>query len=410
MAEKVTCPSCSAEIEITEALESQFRTRLKAELEAETRKKDAALQKREAELKQQTEELNAQRKSIEDEVAAKLEAATKKISAEAQLKAREQANLEIEAAQNELTQTKAKLQEAQKLELEARKERAALQQAKEALELEVQRKLDEERGKVRAQAKQEADEEHRLKLAEKEKLIASMNERIEDLKRKAEQGSQQLQGEVLELDLEELLAKHFPLDTISPVPKGVHGGDVKQCVSDRSGIDCGTILWESKRTRAWSDGWLAKLREDQRAAKAHVAIIVSEQLPKDVCTFALIDGVWVTSRACAMSLAHALREGMLQLGASKRAADGQQGKMEFLYSYLSSHQFSQRVTGIVEAFSTLREDLEKEKRSTMRVWAKREKELERALGSTAAMYGDLQGIIGGALPEMKPLALPGDFT
>jgi hypothetical protein len=211
---------------------------------------------------------------------------------------------------------------------------------------------------------------------------------------------------VLELDLESLLRTQFPTDGITPVPKGVHGGDVVHMIRDNAGGECGIILWESKRTKNWSDGWLPKLRGDQRAAKAHVAILVSDELPKGVTTFAFIDEVWVTNRACSIGLALALRCGVLDAAKVRRAIDGQQDKMAVLYNYLSSAGFRNRVTGIVEAFVTMKTDLEAEKRAITKHWAKREKQIEQALGHTSSMYGDLQGIIGGSLQTIESLELP----
>lgn len=211
----------------------------------------------------------------------------------------------------------------------------------------------------------------------------------------------------MEIELEDLLRRQFLYDEIIPVPKGVHGGDVLHHVRDSGGYPCGTILWESKRTKAWSDGWLPKLRDDQRAAKAQLAILATVEMPKGVTTFTTIDGVWVTSRPCLLGLAAALRTGLIEIAAAKRTLDGRQSKMEVLYNYLSGPEFRHRVEGIVEAFVTLRQDLEAEKRATQRLWAKREKQLERAVMNTAGMYGDLGGIIGASLPPIEKLEVPG---
>jgi hypothetical protein len=176
-------------------------------------------------------------------------------------------------------------------------------------------------------------------------------------------------------------------------------------VHDQRGLDCGAILWESKRTKNWIDGWLPKLRNDQRAAKAHVAVLTSEELPKGLTNFGCIDGVWVTNRHCLMGLAEALRQGMIEAARMKRSLQGRQDKVELLYNYLAGSEFRQRIEGIVEAFMTLRDDLESEKRSMHRLWAKREKQLERAARSTSGMYGDLAGILGPNLPQIANLEL-----
>jgi hypothetical protein len=315
--------------------------------------------------------------------------------------------VELRDKEQQLTDVQSKLKAAQDAELALRQERHKLQEERDTLELTLTRRLDEERSKIRETAKMEADEERRLKDAEKDSLINTLRTQIEDLRRKSEQGSQQLQGEVLEVALEELLRRYFPFDEITPVANGIHGGDVVQTVRDATGAVAGQILWESKRTKNWSDGWLPKLRDDQRAAKAQVAILVTIELPKDVSTFRHIDGVWVTSSQCAIPLASALRAALIEIAAAKRSVEGRKDKMELLYSYLSGQEFRHRVEGIVEAFVTLREDLEAEKRATQRMWAKREKQLERATAQTAGMYGDLSGIIGASLPAIELLAAPG---
>ncbi len=246
----------------------------------------------------------------------------------------------------------------------------------------------------------------RLKVAEKEEQISGMQRQIEDLKRRAEQGSQQLQGEVLELELESLLRAKFPTDVFEPVPKGEFGGDIVHRVIGPSNQLCGTILWESKRTKNWSDGWLAKLRGDQRAAKADIALMVTSVLPKNTSSFDLVDGVWVTEANCAIPVAIALRQSLIQLSGARQAAQGQQTKMELVYQYLTGPRFKQRIEAIVEKFSDMQSDLDKERKATIRLWAKREGQIRGVIESTVGMYGDLQGIAGKALDEIEGLSLP----
>jgi len=406
MSDTIICPNCQFEIEVTEVLSAQLRTQLQKEFEADIRKKEAAIADREKEVTVAKAELATAEQDIGRRVNEQLAKERQQLSEEALTKAREQVTLEIRDKDQQLSEANTKLKAAQDAELTLRKERRELEEQKETLELTLSRRLDEERSKIREGAKKEAAEERELKDAEKDKLISDLTRQIDDLKRKSEQGSQQTQGEVLELSLENLLRQQFPFDEIVPVPKGVFGGDVVHTVRDASGLVCGTILWESKRTKTWSDQWLPKLRDDQRAAKAQLAILVSIELPKDVTTFRHIDGVWVTSYACAISLASALRAGMVEVAAARRAVDGRHDKMEFLYSYLSGPEFRHRVEGIVESFATLKADLEAEKRAMQRIWAKREKQLGRAIDNTTGMYGDLQGIIGKSLLSIGDLDFP----
>ncbi len=406
MSNTVICPHCQREIEVTEVLATQLRSQIQQEFDVELRRKEASFADRETKLKQQQEALSAEKDAIDEEVKARLKEEEKRLEVEALVKARETVSLEIKDSQAELSELKQKLTAAQEAELVLRKDRRELEEQKSALQLGIARQLDEERSKIRDTAKKEALEERQLKEAEKDKLIGDLRLQLDDMSRKAEQGSQQTQGEVLELVLEESLRQFFPYDMFVPVPKGVHGGDVLQIVHDATGTECGTILWESKRTKAWSDAWLPKLRDDQRAAKAHLAILVSMELPKTVDTFNCVDGIWVTNRQCALVLASALRCGLIDTATARRSADGKHTKMELLYNYLSGQEFRHRVEGIVESFVTLKDDLEAEKRSMQRVWAKREKQIERAVTCTAGLYGDLSGIIGRSLPKIEKLELP----
>lgn len=406
MADSIICPNCELQIEITEVLSSQLRAQLRKEFDADIRKKEAALATREQEIAHAREEIAKATEDIDLRVAEQLATERKQLSDEALAKAREQVTLELHDKDQQLIDANAKLRAAQQAELAARKERRELEEEKQNLELTLSRRLDDERAKIRDAAKVEAAEERQLKDAENAKLIKDLRAQIADLQRKSEQGSQQTQGEVMELDLEGTVRRAFPFDDVAAVPNGVHGGDVIQTVHDGPVSNCGVILWESKRTKNWSDSWLPKLRDDQRAARADIAILVTDELPKGVRHFGAVDGVWVASRSCAIALAMALRSGLLQAAAARRSVDGQHGKMEVLYNYLSSTQFKQRVEGIVEAFVTMRNDLEAEKRSTTRAWARREKQLDRAVMQTSGMYGDLSGIIGTSLPAIDQLDVP----
>jgi len=278
-----------------------------------------------------------------------------------------------------------------------------LEDAKREVELTAEKKVQENLGAVRERAMLEAEDIFKSKVTEKETQIAGMQRQIEELRRRADQGSQQLQGEALEIELESLLRSRFPRDLIEPVAKGEFGGDVVHRVVGAGGQTCGTILWESKRTRNWNDGWLAKLRDDQRAAKAEVALIVSTALPKGIETFDLVDNVWVTEPRFAIPLAIALRQSLIDVTASRQAQEGQQTKMEMVYAYLTGPRFRHRIDAIVEKFTDMQADLDRERKTMMRLWAKREEQLRCVLDATAGLYGDLQGIAGRAMQEIESL-------
>lgn len=275
----------------------------------------------------------------------------------------------------------------------------------EGLELEVEERVGKEREKIKEDALKTAEEKHKHKEREWNLKLERMNNQIEELKRKAEQGSGELQGEAFELELEAALRSAFPHDIIEPVPKGLRGADIIQKVYGPTGQHCGDIIWESKRTKAWSDGWINKLKDDQRKVGADIAVITSTTMPKEVTHFTCSDGVWITCCETAVGLAAALRGSLIQVAQMKMSLVGKNEKMEMLYGYLSGPEFRQRVEGIVESFVSMKKDLEKEKRATVRTWAKRSKQIERVMLNTARMYGDMQGIIGSSLPELKELEM-----
>jgi hypothetical protein len=402
---RITCPNCQTEIEITEVISSQLRASIRSEMEAELGPARQRLKQQQEELAQRQRELQKQIESVDDQVKAKLAQERPAIEKMIRERTRAEQDLELKDKTAAIAELQAKVQQANQKELAFLKKERELQARVESVDLEVTRRTHEQLQKVREQALKELDEQHRLKLMENEQKVQALLRQIEELKRKAEQGSQQAQGEVLEVALEELLKGLFPTDSIEPVPKGVRGADVIQRVLDDSGMDCGLILWESKRTRHWSKDWLPKLRDDLRMVGASRSIIVSEQLPEHVRHFGQVDGVWVASWPCVHPVAIMLREGLIGVAKSRRALDGQHSKMELVYNYLIGQEFYNRVSGVVEAFMTMRQELEAEKRALNTCWKKREKQLERVLLSTSGLYGDLQGIIGSTLPEIRGMSL-----
>ncbi len=350
--------------------------------------------------------------SLETQVADRMQQERGKIAADEARKAKlalandlNQKTREVTELQEILKQKDEKLTEAQKTQADLLKKQREFDDAKRELDLTVEKRISEVLNATRQQAKKEAEDELKLKVSEKEQTIASMSKQIEELKRRAEQGSQQLQGEVQELELETLLKARFPHDTIEPVPKGEFGGDTLHRVITPLGQSCGTILWESKRTKNWSDGWLAKLRDDQRTAKAEIAIIISQVLPKGIESFSLVEGIWVAPPQLALAVAVALRYALMETATARLASEGQQTKMEMVYQYLTGPRFRQRVQAIVEAFSSMKEDLDKERKVITKQWAKREEQIERVMQSTVGMYGDLQGIAGKTIQEIEGLEM-----
>ncbi len=414
----IVCPSCKTEIKLTESLAAPLIESTRRDYEKRLAQKDADTAKREAEIRVREEALTKATEQLDDQVAEKVRVERARIATEEAKKAKlvlqndlDQKAKELSDLQALMQAREAKLAEAQKAQADLLRKQRELDDAKRELDLTVEKRVQDGLAATREQAKKDAEESMKLKVMEAEQTIVSMQKQIEELKRKAEQGSQQLQGEVQELELEALLRAKFPRDTIEPVPKGEYGGDALQHVAGPNGQPCGTIIWESKRTKNWSDGWLPKLREDQRAAKAEIAVIVSQSLPKEIETFGVVDNVWVTHPKTVLPLALTLRHTLIEVGCARQASEGQQTKTEMIYQYLTGPRFRHRVEAIVEAFSTMQEDLDKEKKAIIKQWAKREEQIERVMQATAGMYGDLQGIAGKSLAEiegfsMKSLEVP----
>lgn len=310
-------------------------------------------------------------------------------------------NEERQKAQNEVNEIRHKFTNDMSKLLDEIK---TLREKDEMREIEMKKKLMESEETIRRDAIKRAEDEHLLKDVEKEKLIQDLRKSLEDAQKKATQGSQQTQGESLELTLETRLRQEFPNDQISEVKKGVRGADVNQLVVDKLNRQCGTILWESKNAK-WSDGWIEKLKEDQRQAKADLAVLVTVNLPEGVNTFNFIKGVWICSWTSFIPLALALRFNLINIYFEKQNAVNVDEKMKILYEYLTGNEFKLRVEGIVEAFATLQDDMEREKRWFASKWARQEKEIRKVIDHTHGMYGDLQGVTGRALPEIKSLEI-----
>ncbi|KXK25779.1 MAG: hypothetical protein UZ01_03209 [Candidatus Brocadia sinica] len=401
----ITCPYCGKEIPLTETLSHQIKEGLRKEFELKSRDRELELAKREKILAEEKKILEDSQKAIDQQVSQRLQAEREKLKQEARKEIENAIQVKLKDLQEQNNEKEVKIAEAQKAELEFRKKIRELEELRKNQELEITRKLDEERKLISEKARKEAEEENRLKLLEKEKQLEDTKKALDEAKRKAHQGSIQTQGEVLELDLESLLRTQFPVDEIQPVPKGIKGADIAQKVHNRGGHYCGTILWELKHTKAWNDGWLSKLKDDQREVKAEIAVLVTETLPMEVESFGQIEGVWVTSSLLSTALASVLRTSLIELAQHKLSIVGKSEKMEVLYNYLSGPEFRRRIEAIVESFKSMKEDLDQEKRAMIKIWAKREKQIERIVNNTVGMYGDIEGIIGASLPHIKSLEL-----
>jgi hypothetical protein len=406
----ITCPSCGHEFEMSDALTGRLRKHLEEELLGDVKKREAKIKEKTAALKAQEAQIAKSREEIDEEIEAKLKERLSEAEKKATRKLEGKYADELKQLQGDLEEKDAAIKTFREQELALRKEQRKLKEAAESLELEVARKLDAAREKIREEVAKKADEEHRLKDREKDKVINDLKASLEDMKRKAEQGSMETQGEVLEQDFEAQLKGFFVHDDIQPVPKGVRGADLIHTVRTPMGDECGVLLWETKNTKAWSNAWIPKLKDDMIQTRASIAVLVSVVLPNGIKRFGQVEGVWVSDPLCAIPLAAVLREQLEAVSRERTASVGKNEKMEALYGYLAGVEFKQKIEGIIEAFTSMQDQLLKERRAMEKHWKQREKEIERVVKNTAGLYGDMQGIIGGQIPAIPALELDDDAT
>ena len=389
---KITCPSCNHSFNAEQVLAQDIEKKVRLELNQQAKDFRAKLVK-EAEEKEELfkKQLLQERQKLEEQLKNKV-----KEDFEAQLKALTEEN----------EQTRKQNKELKIKEIDLLKKEKELKDKQEELELDLQKKMIQKTAEVEEAAKKKAEEESQMRMKEKDMQIQSFKDQLEILKRKAEQGSMQLQGEAQEVILEELLKSLFPFDVIEEVGKGVRGADVVHTVKDNFGKSCGKIIYESKRTKAFSDSWIDKLKNDLRGQGADLAIIVTETMPKELDRFGIKDGIWVCSFAEIKSVAMILRDSLQKIHAVRISQENKGDKMQMLYDYLTGREFRQQMEAIVEGFTSMQDSLIKEKNVTMKLWKEREKQLEKVLENTIGMYGSVKGIAGSAIAEIKQLEFP----
>lgn len=421
MADSIRCPNCKSEIPLEEVILHQIEEELSARLAGAVTAKEQEFAEREKELleaaagreKELSEQLAAREiefsaATAEREAAIRSEFEEKQTAREAELQRRAEERVATQLADltSRAEEQDTNLREARERELALLAEKRKLDSEKEQLSLEVARRISEERAEIAAEARTAAAEEHQLELRQKEIQVEQMQRQIKDLQESAEQTRAGLIGEAQEREIEDVLKEKFRSDRIDPVKSGVRGADVLQSVYSSRGESCGKILWESKRARNWSNGWIPKLKEDQAAAGADVAVLVCSALPPGVRHMELVDGVWVVGFAYASCIAEALRAGLIGIAHARTVDANRSTSLDQLYDYLTSSEFTRRVRAMVEALVEMKSDLESERRSMERMWNKRLKQMDTIGLNTAGMYGELEGLIGCALPPIQTLELP----
>lgn len=407
--ETINCPHCSAHFPLQDALTHQLIDRYASEYDALLSRDRDSLQKsisKELERKQarELESKLSELKGQLEESQAQAASATQKLEtakAKAVEAARAEAQQEAKALQEELAAKEKKLTEFRNAELALRKQQKALEEKQADMELELARKFEAEKESIESKIR----DSFSMREAELKKKIADAQKSNEELTRKLEQGSQQLQGEVLELELEDTLRQSYPFDDIQEVKKGMRGADVVHAVHLRSGTPCGKIIWETKRAENWSAAWVGKLKEDQQAAGADIAVLVSTAFPAGLNDpMALYEGVWLVSPKLAKGLAEALRTVLIESQRQRSITAGKGEQMEALFDYICSSQFAQRVRSIVEGYEEMYDDLEREKRAMQRLWKKREGQIGRISNQMVSICGELQGISSSSLPHLDSIA------
>lgn len=381
MGTEIKCPNCGHEFELNESLKNEVEKELRGKMLDWQKKKEEEFEK------QKTAIETAAQKKAGDELGAKLRV----LEDDAKVKTQQ-------------------LQEMQKKELELLRDKSALEEKQKNFEMELEKRFLEKRKEIEDSTIKREQELFDLKTKEYKLQMEQQQKLIEELKRKSEQGSMQLQGESQEVLLEEILKENFPFDLIEEVGKGVEGADCIQTIRNNSGTPCGKIIYESKRTKTWSNSWVDKLKSDKRNTGADVAILVTQAFPKDMDRFGERDGIWVCGFNEVSSLAHALRSGVIKIAEAQKAQEGKGDKMQMLYDFLTGNEFRGQMEAIVEGFMSMKQSITKERIQMEKIWKEREKQLEKVLLSTSGMYGSIKGIAGASVGDIPLLDGSSDIT
>jgi hypothetical protein len=399
----ITCPNCKYDFPIENALSQKIEDDIKSRYLKRYNEDKLKFEAEKAQLAKEAELIKTQGENQEQILADKLRLAKTQLEQEAIKKAASEMALQMEMLNKELTDKSQKLKESQVKELELMQKEKQINEREESLKLDLEKQMVARQKEIEDRVKKMESERSDLKIKELEKKLTDQAELVETMRRKAEQGSMQLQGEVLELALEELLKATFPLDSIEEVAKGVKGADCVQHIKNNVGDMCGKIIYESKRTKAFTNEWIEKLKRDMRAQQADIAVIVTETLPKDMESFGFKDGVWICRFSNVKPLAFLLRDSLLKIHTAMVSQENKGDKMQMLYNYLTANEFRQNIEAVVEGFLALKDGITREKIQMEKIWKEREKQLDKVLLNTTQFYGSIKGIAGNAVGDLKML-------
>lgn len=399
----IKCPNCKHEFPIENALSQRIEEDIRGKYLKRYNEDRQKLDAEKAALAKEAEDLKLRKENEDKILADKLRQAKLQLEEEAVKKAIAEQELKTQMLSKELNEKSQKLREAQQKELELLQKEKVIREKEETLKLELEKQLLERQKEIEERAQKLERERSELKFKELEKKLADQVELAETMRRKAEQGSMQLQGEVLELALEEMLRMAFPFDTVEEVAKGTRGADCVQYVKNPMAQLCGKIIYESKRTKAFTQEWIEKLKLDMRAQQADIAVIVTEVLPRDMDTFGFKDGVWICRFSDVKPLAFLLRDSLVKIHGALVSQENKGDKMHMLYDYLTGNEFRQNIEAVVEGFVSLKDGITKERIQMEKIWKEREKQLEKVLLNTTHFYGSIKGIAGNAVGDIKLL-------
>lgn len=403
--EKISCPNCDFKFDIEGALAKDLQADYAKKISIETDRLNNVFKQKEDDFKKQQDEFEEKKKKENELFKQKLDKAL--IDKESTIKEKVQGefNAKLAAQEKELVENSEKIKLLQTKEIELSKMQRKLKETEHEMEIKMQQRLLDEQQKIEEKITLRVNEQNELKLKEKDKQMDDLKKSIAEMKRKSEQGSMQLQGEIQELEIERILRSEFPYDQIEEVPKGARGADSIQLVNNEFQQFCGKIVYESKRTKNFSAEWISKLKADQRLVQADIGVLVTEVLPKDMSRFGMKDGIYICTFQEFKSLVFVLRQILIKAAEVRSTQENKGDKMEVLYKFLTGEEFKLQMTGIVDGFKTLKSDLDREKRSMQTIWKKREKQLESVISNTIDMYGSIKGIAGKAIPTVDYLEL-----
>lgn len=409
---QIECPNCGTAIDINQALSHQLDAELRSQYAAESKKQQQAILVQQKKIETERIALQQKKEQQDNDIAAEVKQKLKAQQAELrqQLKADivEEQSEQLKLLQQEVNEKSKQLKELNRTRGEVEQLKREKLEMKDSIEAESQRKLNQaiivEREKIQKAEKDKSQ----LNLSEKENVIRQLKEQLDIAVRKAEQGSTQLQGEVQELAIEQWLSEHYPLDTIEEIKKGERGADTLHIINTRSNQNCGTIYYESKRTKSFQPSWIEKFKADIREKGAHIGVLVTSAMPADMPRMGQREGVWICSFEEFKGLSAVLRDSIIRMSHAISIQDNKGDKMSMLYDYLTGNEFRMQIEAIVEGFSQMQMDLVKEKNAINRIWKNREKQIEKVMLNTTHMYGSVKGIAGSAVKSLPLLELPED--